>query len=44
VRAKTDISPLVKSLSGKIKLPANFDYKKEYSRYLKKKYRQLKGN
>lgn len=33
-----DISPLVKSLSGKIELPADFDYKKEYGRYLKKKH------
>lgn len=34
-----DISPLVKSLSGKIELPAHFDYKKEYSRYLNKKHK-----
>lgn len=37
------ISPLVKSLSGKINLPADFDYKKEYAHYLKKRHRQVNG-
>jgi hypothetical protein len=32
------ISPLVKSLSGAAKLPPNFDLKKEYTKYLKRKY------
>ncbi|MDQ3111339.1 MAG: DUF6364 family protein [Bacteroidota bacterium] len=36
---KEEITPLVKSLSGIIKLPANYDHKKEYSDYLSKKYR-----
>ena len=34
-----DISPLVKSLSGVIKLPKDFDSKKAYSDYLSEKYR-----
>jgi hypothetical protein len=33
-----EITPLVKSLSGVIKLPKNFDYKKERTDYLIKKY------
>ena len=33
------ITPLVKSLSGIIKLPENFDEKKEYSDFLIKKYK-----
>jgi len=32
------ITPIVKSLSGIIKLPADFDYKKEYGAHLWKKY------
>ena len=35
---ETEITPLIKSLSGVIDLPADFDYKKEYRDYLKKKY------
>ena len=35
---KIRITPLVKSLSGVIKLPEKFDYKKERSDYLSKKY------
>lgn len=35
---KLEITPFVKSLSGVISLPANFDYKKEYSDFLTKKY------
>ena len=35
---ETDITPLIESLSGVIDLPADFDYKKEYRDYLKKKY------
>ena len=35
---KTDITPLIESLSGVIDLPADFDYKKEYRDYLTKKY------
>jgi hypothetical protein len=31
---KTPITPLVKSLSGVIDLPADFDYKKDYRDYL----------
>ena len=33
------ITPLVKSLSGVINLPSDFDYKKEYRSYLEKKYK-----
>ncbi len=33
------ISPLVKSLSGVIKLPKEFNYKKGYSDYLSDKYK-----
>lgn len=32
------ITPLVKSLSGVIKLPADYDYKKDYVEFLTKKY------
>jgi len=35
---KISITPLVKSLSGVIDLPADFDYKKEYGDYLIEKY------
>lgn len=33
-----EITPLVKSLSGVIKLPDDFDYKKERTDYLIRKY------
>ncbi len=33
-----EITPLVKSLSGVIKLDEDFDYKKEYADYLTEKY------
>ncbi|MDA0196788.1 MAG: DUF6364 family protein [Bacteroidetes bacterium] len=33
-----EISPLVESLSGVIKLDKDFDYKKEYNDFLKEKY------
>lgn len=43
--AKSDVSPkeieltpLVKELSGVIKIPADYDYKKDYIDYLEKKY------
>jgi hypothetical protein len=35
---KIKITPLVKSLSGVIKLPVDYDYKKDYVDYLTKKY------
>jgi len=35
---KTEITPLVKNLSGVIKLPEHFDYKKERTDFLIKKY------
>ena len=35
---KIKITPLVKSLSGVIKLPVDYDYKKDYTDYLTKKY------
>jgi hypothetical protein len=34
-----DISPLVKSLTGVIDLPADYDYKDDYSGHLKDKYK-----
>ena len=33
-----DITPLVKSLSGVVDLPKNFDYKKDYKKHLVSKY------
>ena len=33
-----EISPLVKSLSGVISLPENYDYTKDYTDYLTRKY------
>ena len=35
----TEISPLVESLSGVIKLDENFDFRKDYSNYLAEKYK-----
>lgn len=39
--SETDIelTPLVKKLSGVAKVPKNYDSKKEYSKYLVKKYK-----
>lgn len=34
-----EITPFVKSLSGVIDLPADFDYKKDYGDYLTEKYK-----
>jgi hypothetical protein len=36
---KEEISPLVKSLSGILKLEEQADYKKDYTSYLSKKYK-----
>lgn len=36
---KDEITPLVKSLSGIIDLPKNYDHKKDYADHLSKKYR-----
>jgi hypothetical protein len=36
---KITITPFVESLSGVIKLPSDFDYKKEYGDYLAEKYK-----
>ncbi len=33
-----EISPFVKSLRTGVKIPADYDYKKEYGDYLSKKY------
>lgn len=33
-----EVTPLVKSLSGVIKLPRDYDYKSEYKKHLKDKY------
>ena len=35
---ETEITPFIKSLSGVIDLPADFDYKKEYRDYITDKY------
>jgi hypothetical protein len=34
-----DITPLVKSLSGVVKLDTDYDFKKDYSDYLSDKYK-----
>lgn len=34
-----EITPLVRSLSGVIDLPSDYDYKKDYTDYLEDKYR-----
>ena len=34
-----EISPFVKSLRTGVKLPADYDYKKEYGNYLEEKYK-----
>lgn len=34
-----EISPFVKSMASGVKLPENFDYKKEYADYLSEKYK-----
>lgn len=34
-----EITPLVRSLSGVIDLPSDYDYKKDYTDYLEEKYR-----
>lgn len=36
----SEVTPLVKSLSGVIDLPKNFDYKKEYKKHLVNKYKK----
>lgn len=38
-QSKAELSPLVKSLSGIIELPAEYDYKEEYGKYLSEKYK-----
>lgn len=38
-KKKSEITPLVKSLSGVIELPTDFDEKEAYSEYLMKKYK-----
>ena len=35
---ETEITPLVQSLSGVIKLPDNYDYKTDYAEFLTQKY------
>lgn len=34
-----EISPLIKGLSGVLQLPANYDYKKDRTKYLDEKYK-----
>jgi len=36
---ESEITPLIKSLSGVIDLPDDFDYKKEYRDYITEKYK-----
>lgn len=38
-KKKSEITPLVKSLSGIIELPTDFDEKEAYSEYLLEKYK-----
>jgi hypothetical protein len=38
-KQKRKVTPLVKSLSGIIDLPADYDHKKDYSDYLTNKYK-----
>jgi hypothetical protein len=38
-RPEIKISPFVKSISSGINIPADLDYKKEYSNYLTEKYK-----
>lgn len=40
---QNDISPAIKELSGIIKLPRGFDEKKEYRKYILKKYSAKKN-
>ncbi len=42
-KQKRKITPLVKSLSGIINLPADYDHKKDYSDYLVNKYSNFKA-
>jgi len=37
---ETELSPKVRKLMGSVKLPKNFDYKKELGSALSKKYKQ----
>lgn len=37
--SEIEISPFVKSLKTGVKVPADYDYKKEYSDYLMEKYK-----
>ena len=38
-KKKSEITPLVKSLSGVIELPKSYDEKEDYSKYLIEKYK-----
>jgi macrodomain Ter protein organizer (MatP/YcbG family) len=38
-KTNNEISPLVESLSGVIQLEKDYDYKKDYSDFLKEKYK-----
>ena len=35
---KAEVSPVIKKLQGSVKLPADFDYKKELQKAINKKY------
>lgn len=38
-KGETELTPLVESLSGVIKLESDYDYKKEYTDFLVEKYK-----
>lgn len=38
--ATEEITPLVKSLSGKVRLPDKYDHKEEYHKHLNRKYKR----
>jgi hypothetical protein len=37
-KENNEVTPLVKSLSGVLDLPKNFDYKKDYKKHISNKY------
>jgi hypothetical protein len=39
LKDEIEISPFVKSMASGIKIPVDFDYKKEYGDYLSEKYK-----
>jgi hypothetical protein len=39
LEAESELTPLVKRLSGVARVPKNYDSKKDYSKYLEEKYK-----